>query len=180
CHAAARPRRHARFGTVPRKQREGLHHPLADDPRLVAASCAAPMSLNELQTGLEPEPLMFQPAGESGIAYNRVIDLHEKGSRKLLSARLHCTLRSRGNAMIELAPSILSADFARLGAHAQSAIDGGGTLLHVDIMDGHFVPNLTIGPPVVVSLRKAVPDVPFDCHLMIENPDEFIAAFAEI
>ena len=81
--------------------------------------------------------------------------------------------------MIELAPSILSADFARLGAQAQSAIDGGGTVLHVDIMDGHFVPNITIGPPVVASLRKAVRDVPFDCHLMIENPDEFIPAFAE-
>src|SRR5580700_3179293 len=73
----------------------------------------------------------------------------------------------------------MSADYARLGAQAQSAIDGGGTVLHVDIMDGHFVPNITIGPPVVTSLRKAVPDVPFDCHLMIENPDEFIAAFAE-
>ena len=81
--------------------------------------------------------------------------------------------------MIELAPSILSADFARLGVQAQSAIDGGGTVLHVDIMDGHFVPNITIGPPVVASLRKAVPDVPFDCHLMIENADEFIPAFAE-
>ena len=81
--------------------------------------------------------------------------------------------------MIELAPSILSADFARLGAQAQSAIDGGGTILHVDIMDGHFVPNITIGPPVVASLRKAVPDVPFDCHLMIENPDDFIPIFAE-
>lgn len=81
--------------------------------------------------------------------------------------------------MIELAPSILSADFAQLGAQAQAAIDGGGTVLHVDIMDGHFVPNITIGPPVVTSLRRAVPDVPFDCHLMIENPDEFIPAFAE-
>jgi ribulose-phosphate 3-epimerase len=80
---------------------------------------------------------------------------------------------------IELAPSILSADFSRLGQHAESAIEGGGTVLHVDIMDGHFVPNITIGPPVVASLRKAVPDVPFDCHLMIENPDEFIPAFAE-
>jgi ribulose-phosphate 3-epimerase len=137
------------------------------------------MSLNESQIGLEPESLMFLAAGESGIAYNRVTGRQDKRSRKLLSARIHCTLGSRGNALIELAPSILSADFARLGAHAQSAIDGGGTLLHVDIMDGHFVPNLTIGPPVVVSLRKAVPDVPFDCHLMIENPDEFIAAFAE-
>jgi ribulose-phosphate 3-epimerase len=81
--------------------------------------------------------------------------------------------------LVELAPSILSADFARLGAQAQAAIDGGGTVLHVDIMDGHFVPNITIGPPVVASLRKAVPSVPFDCHLMIENPDEFIPAFAE-
>ena len=56
---------------------------------------------------------------------------------------------------IELAPSILSADFSRLGEQAQAAIDGGGTVLHVDIMDGHFVPNITIGPPVVASLRKA-------------------------
>jgi ribulose-phosphate 3-epimerase len=81
--------------------------------------------------------------------------------------------------MIELAPSILSANFASLAAHAQQALDGGGTLLHVDIMDGHFVPNLTIGPPVVASLRKALPNIVFDCHLMIENPDEFIPAFAE-
>src|ERR1035438_5723311 len=86
---------------------------------------------------------------------------------------------ARSTALIELAPSILSADFARLGAQAQSAIDGGGTVLHVDIMDGHFVPNITIGPPVVASLRKAVREVPFDCHLMIENPDEFIPAFAQ-
>src|SRR5262249_56083287 len=80
--------------------------------------------------------------------------------------------------MIEPAPSILSADFARLGADAQAAVEGGATVLHVDIMDGHFVPNLTIGPPVVASLRK-VTQVPFDCHLMIERPDEFIPAFAE-
>jgi ribulose-phosphate 3-epimerase len=79
---------------------------------------------------------------------------------------------------IELAPSILSADFTRLGADAQAAIEGGGTLLHVDVMDGHFVPNITIGPPVVASLRKAT-KVPLDCHLMIENPDDYIPAFAE-
>jgi ribulose-phosphate 3-epimerase len=78
----------------------------------------------------------------------------------------------------QIAPSILSADFSRLAAHAKQAIEGGGTLLHVDIMDGHFVPNITIGPPVVASLRKAV-EVPLDCHLMIENPDEFIPAFVE-
>jgi len=79
---------------------------------------------------------------------------------------------------IELAPSILSADFAQLAADAQQAIDGGGTVLHLDIMDGHFVPNLTIGPPVVASLRKKL-SVPFDCHLMIENPDFFIPEFAD-
>jgi ribulose-phosphate 3-epimerase len=80
---------------------------------------------------------------------------------------------------IELAPSILSANFAQLGADAQLAIDGGGTVLHVDIMDGHFVPNITIGPPVVKWLRKAINSVPFDCHLMIENPDMFIPEFAD-
>ena len=80
---------------------------------------------------------------------------------------------------IELAPSILSANFAQLGTDAKAALEGGGTLLHVDIMDGHFVPNITIGPPVVASLRKALPDVILDCHLMIEQPDEFVAAFAE-
>lgn len=81
--------------------------------------------------------------------------------------------------MIELAPSILSANFAQLGTEALAALDGGGTVLHLDVMDGHFVPNLTIGPPVVASLRKTIAKVPFDCHLMIENPDDFIGAFAE-
>jgi ribulose-phosphate 3-epimerase len=80
---------------------------------------------------------------------------------------------------VELAPSILSANFANLAADARLALEGGGTLLHVDIMDGHFVPNITIGPPVVASLRKALPDTIFDCHLMIENPDQLIPAFAE-
>src|SRR5258708_34275571 len=80
---------------------------------------------------------------------------------------------------VELAPSILSANFARLGEEAKAALDGGGTVLHVDVMDGHFVPNITIGPLVVASLRKALPDAILDCHLMIENPDEFIPAFAE-
>jgi ribulose-phosphate 3-epimerase len=79
--------------------------------------------------------------------------------------------------LIELAPSILSADFAHLGEQVQRATEGGATLIHVDIMDGHFVPNLTIGPPVVKSLRKAT-DLPLDCHLMIENPDLFVPEFA--
>lgn len=80
---------------------------------------------------------------------------------------------------IELAPSILAADFARLAEEAKAALDGGGTLLHVDVMDGHFVPNITIGPPVVASLRKDLPDAILDCHLMIENADNYITAFAE-
>jgi ribulose-phosphate 3-epimerase len=79
---------------------------------------------------------------------------------------------------IELAPSILSANFAQLGSDVLQALEGGGTVLHLDVMDGHFVPNLTIGPPVVRSLRKLT-KVPFDCHLMIENPDLFISEFAE-
>jgi ribulose-phosphate 3-epimerase len=80
--------------------------------------------------------------------------------------------------LIELAPSILSADFARLGEQVRAAAEGGATVIHVDIMDGHFVPNLTVGPPVVKSLRRAT-ELPLDCHLMIENPDQYIPAFAE-
>ena len=80
--------------------------------------------------------------------------------------------------MIELAPSILSADFSHLAEQVRLAEEGGGTVIHVDIMDGHFVPNITIGPPVVRSLRKAT-DLPLDCHLMIENADEYIAAFTD-
>ncbi|MGB9073371.1 MAG: ribulose-phosphate 3-epimerase [Terriglobales bacterium] len=80
--------------------------------------------------------------------------------------------------MIELAPSILSADFAHLADQVARATEGGATLIHVDVMDGHFVPNLTVGPPLVKSLRKAT-RLPLDCHLMIENPDQYIAEFAE-
>jgi ribulose-phosphate 3-epimerase len=80
--------------------------------------------------------------------------------------------------LVELAPSILSADFGHLAEQVEAAAKGGGTIIHVDIMDGHFVPNLTIGPPVVRSLRKAT-DLPLDCHLMIENPDQYIPDFAE-
>jgi len=80
--------------------------------------------------------------------------------------------------LIELAASILSADFAHLGDQVEQATGGGASVIHVDIMDGHFVPNLTIGPPVVKSLRKAT-RLPLDCHLMIENPDLYIGDFAE-
>jgi ribulose-phosphate 3-epimerase len=80
--------------------------------------------------------------------------------------------------LIELAPSILSADFARLADQIQAATEGGASVMHLDVMDGHFVPNLTIGPPVVASIRKHT-NLPLDCHLMIEHPDEFIPAFAD-
>jgi len=80
---------------------------------------------------------------------------------------------------VRIAPSILSADFAALGGAIAAAERGGADLIHVDVMDGHFVPNITIGPLVVASLRKALPNTVLDCHLMIENPDEFIPAFAE-
>lgn len=78
--------------------------------------------------------------------------------------------------MIELAPSILSADFARLAEQVQPVVEAGATVLHVDVMDGHFVPNLTIGPPVVAALHKHVA-APLDVHLMIEHPDIYIPAF---
>jgi ribulose-phosphate 3-epimerase len=77
---------------------------------------------------------------------------------------------------VQIAASILSADFAALGAAVAAAERGGADLIHVDIMDGHFVPNLTMGPPVVASLRK-VAKVPLDVHLMIEEPDRYLEAF---
>jgi ribulose-phosphate 3-epimerase len=77
---------------------------------------------------------------------------------------------------LRIAPSILSADFAALGAQIAAAERGGADLIHVDIMDGHFVPNLTIGPPVVRSISK-VAKVPLDVHLMIEEPDRYLEAF---
>ena len=80
--------------------------------------------------------------------------------------------------MVELLPSILSADFAHLADEVAAAEAGGGSVIHVDVMDGHFVPNITLGPPVVKSLRK-VTKLPLDCHLMIDNADRYIPAFAD-
>jgi ribulose-phosphate 3-epimerase len=77
-----------------------------------------------------------------------------------------------------IAPSILSADFAALGIAIAAAERGGADLIHVDVMDGHFVPNITVGPPVVKSMSR-VARVPLDVHLMIEQPDRYIDAFAE-
>jgi ribulose-phosphate 3-epimerase len=84
----------------------------------------------------------------------------------------------RENPLIELAPSILSADFARLAEEVQPVLEAGATVLHVDVMDGHFVPNITIGPPVVAALRKHV-SAPLDVHLMIENAGDYIPAFVD-
>jgi ribulose-phosphate 3-epimerase len=77
-----------------------------------------------------------------------------------------------------LAPSILSADFSRLGAEIQSVEAGGAALIHVDVMDGHFVPNLTVGPAVTAAVRK-VTQLPVDCHLMIEEPDRYLEEFVK-
>jgi ribulose-phosphate 3-epimerase len=80
--------------------------------------------------------------------------------------------------MVEIAPSILSADFTRLGEQIAAVERAGASYIHVDVMDGHFVPNLTIGPFIVGWVRKAT-KLPIDAHLMIENPDHFIGAFAK-
>jgi ribulose-phosphate 3-epimerase len=82
------------------------------------------------------------------------------------------------NYPVEIAPSILAADFAALGEGIRAVERGGAALLHVDVMDGHFVPNISIGIPVVASLRKAT-RLPLDVHLMIERPELFIQAFAQ-
>jgi ribulose-phosphate 3-epimerase len=80
--------------------------------------------------------------------------------------------------LIQLAASILSADFAHLADQVRDAADGGASVVHFDVMDGRFVPNITIGPAVLKSLRGFT-KLPIDCHLMIENPDQFIPDFAD-
>jgi ribulose-phosphate 3-epimerase len=80
--------------------------------------------------------------------------------------------------MVKIAPSILSADFAKLGAEVLDVEQGGADLIHVDVMDGHFVPNITIGPLIVEAIRP-VTKLPLDVHLMIEDPDQYIEAFAK-
>ncbi len=80
--------------------------------------------------------------------------------------------------MIDLAFSILAADFTQLGEEIRTAQRGGGTAVHIDVMDGHFVPNITFGPPVVEAVRR-VTDLPLDCHLMIDDPDRYLSDFAK-
>lgn len=79
---------------------------------------------------------------------------------------------------VRIAPSILSADFTRLGDQIRTVEEAGAHMIHVDVMDGHFVPNITIGPPVVRSIRQAT-ELPFDVHLMVSEADRFIPAFVE-
>lgn len=80
--------------------------------------------------------------------------------------------------MVKIAPSILSADFAKLGEEIRDVENGGADYIHVDVMDGHFVPNITIGPLIVEAIRP-VTKLPLDVHLMIEKPDDYIEAFAK-
>lgn len=80
--------------------------------------------------------------------------------------------------MTKIAPSILSADFSKLGDEIKAVEDAGADWIHVDVMDGHFVPNITIGPPVIESIRK-ITDLPLDVHLMIENADRYIKSFVD-
>ncbi|HEY7193461.1 MAG TPA: ribulose-phosphate 3-epimerase [Gemmatimonadales bacterium] len=84
----------------------------------------------------------------------------------------------KGAGHLQIVPSLLSADFAALGSEIAAVERGGADMIHVDIMDGHFVPNLTMGPPVLKSLRR-VAHVPLDVHLMIEEPDRYVEAFVE-
>src|SRR5262249_43906148 len=78
--------------------------------------------------------------------------------------------------MVEIAPSILSSDFTRLGDEIRAVERGGAGFIHVDVMDGHFVPNITLGPMVVKAARRAT-NLPLDCHLMISEPDRYLEPF---
>jgi ribulose-phosphate 3-epimerase len=80
--------------------------------------------------------------------------------------------------MVQIVPSILSADLSRLGDQVREAAEAGADRIQVDVMDGHFVPNLTFGPDVVAAVKRSAPGVPVEAHLMVERPEQFVAAFA--
>src|SRR5207249_6498806 len=94
------------------------------------------------------------------------------------SDQVGCRASGRESVSIRIAPSILSADFAALGEEIRKVEEAGAHLIHVDVMDGHFVPNITIGPPVVKSIRKTT-KLPLDVHLMISDPDKYVPAFVD-
>ncbi|MEM1072358.1 MAG: ribulose-phosphate 3-epimerase [Planctomycetota bacterium] len=96
-----------------------------------------------------------------------------------IPSRQRLRQRPAGGGDVLVAPSILAADFAHLADACRAAIDAGADLLHIDVMDGHFVPNLTFGPALVASLREALPGACLDVHLMVMDPGMFIGPFAE-
>src|SRR4249920_3528129 len=119
------------------------------------------------------------PAYGTGVRHRTRCPLDSR--QPVLDGRILCRTIEEGVVMVRpvlIAPSILAADFARLAEEVAAVERAGADLLHIDVMDGHFVPNLTIGPPIVAALRK-VTKLPLDVHLMITNADAFIAEFAE-
>jgi ribulose-phosphate 3-epimerase len=87
-------------------------------------------------------------------------------------------MSATGGRTVQIAPSVLAADFSRLGEQVTTVAAAGADLIHIDVMDGHFVPNITMGPLVVAAIKRVTP-VPLDVHLMITNPDAYLEAFAQ-